>query len=112
MNCYDNELEKLDLDCSLLEELDCYGNKLTSLNLNCPALQKLSCGGNLLSELEMNYPHLRNLSCEDNPLLTHLNGLEFCSELEMLCCSEALKESVEIFKVHLPGLTVEINTVQ
>ena len=105
LRCAYNRLTKLELNCPDLVKLYCSCNLLTKLELNCPYLQVLGCSGNRLTKLELICPSLRTLWCSDNQL-TDLNGLEFCADLNELCCSQVLRESVEILKLHLPDLVV------
>lgn len=103
--CYHNQLTELELDCPSLQTLYCHGNQLTGLELDCPSLQELQCSCNELTNLKLICPSLQDLCCYVNQL-TDLNGLEFCSELKKLCCSPALKDSVDILRHHLPDLRV------
>lgn len=105
LDCSHARLTKLDLTCHALQVLRCNNNLLTELELDCPFLQELACHDNKLTKLELNCPSLRILACFNNPL-TDLNGVEFCTELKTLYCSENLKESAEILKIHLPGLKI------
>lgn len=102
----DIRLVDLKLSVPSLKLLDVGDNKIRTLKLDCPSLTDLWCDGNLLTVLDLNCPLLELLICSRNKL-TDLNGLEFCTELHELWCSETLKKSVKVLKEHLPNLVVE-----
>lgn len=102
--CDYSGLTKLEFDCPRLHTLSCHANRLSILKLNCPLLKKLNCSFNRLTILELECPILQELNCDNNHL-NNLNGLEFCSELTVLRCSDTLERACDMIKIHLPGLT-------
>lgn len=102
--CDYSGLTKLEFECPRLHTLSCHANRLSVLKVKCPLLKKLNCSYNRLTILELECPVLQELNCESNHL-NNLNGLEFCSELNVLRCSDTLEKACDIIKIHLPGLT-------
>lgn len=107
IKCDRNLLRELEVHAHCLIELDCSFNRLERLSVKSNRLYTLSCQANLLTELDIECVSLQHLYCEGNPLIS-LNGLEFCTELEKLICSETetLDDPVKVLRQHLPKLSV------
>jgi hypothetical protein len=68
VNCSENKITELKLNCLSLLKLKCSNNFLTELKLNCPLLLELNCCANYLVELKLNCPFLKKLDCAGNKL--------------------------------------------
>lgn len=107
LNCCYNRLTELKLNLTSLESLSCTNNNIVKLELECPSLHTLHCSMNRLSELPTNMPFLERVGCSGNRL-KNFHGLEFCSELRYLFCSENLIAEAELLRAtHLPNLRIE-----
>jgi hypothetical protein len=119
-------MDKINLDCPLLEFLDCQSRGIRRLELNCPRLIYFNCSYNKIVDLKLHCPHLENLYCCYNPISTielecpklevlwcqhtklkNLNGLEFLSNLRILECDIRLKKSGMILKSQLENVSIQ-----
>ena len=100
--CYDNKLSSITFASSTpdLETVQCHSNSFTSFTLtgrpslkkldvsNCPNLKSVLCQSNNLTDLDVseNYA-LVSIQCANNQNLAYIEGLDDCTALETLHCS-------------------------